>query len=421
MFCAFNPFIRRFALGWVLLATFLLAAPIGLAEQPAFPADVPVVENPAIPPNGLQVVQLEEMWRAGGEDSEVFFGHVFRAVADDQDNVYLLDTQLSEVPVFSPTGEHLKTLSREGEGPGESREPADLTMMPDGTLGIVQRFPAKVVKVTLDGTPAGNMEFGDSAAGGFNSVFTGRLRGDNLMFVAQYATRTEQMQTRTWYVARFDAAGQEVARCWSQDLVIDFSNPVIRETDILNPIVFGSTPGPDGKVYIAPFWDDYSILVYASDGSLDHVVTRPFEARKRVDLETGRIQRVFDFWGSRGGGLLPTEVQPNATAITDLYVDAENRLWVENSRSAEAGPAEAMLTYDIYDAEGRFDRQVALVCDGDPQDDELFRVSDDMVVLIKGSIPALYASMAGGAVEAIEEEEAAEAADMEVVCYRWPQ
>jgi hypothetical protein len=376
------------------------------------------VKNEASPANGLQVVQLEEMWRAGGEDGEVIFGHIFRAEADSDGNVYLLDTQLSEVQVFAPTGEFLKTLSREGEGPGETRQPADLTMMPDGTLGILQRFPGKVVKIDLDGTPVGDLTIGDSTAGGFNSVFTGRCRGSNLIFVAQHATRDEERQNRTWYVSRFDAEGKELARCWSRDLSMDFTNPVIREADIIEATVFASAPSPDGRVFIAPDRYHYAIQVFTPDGSLERVIEREFKTRKRTKLESGRVQSVFDFWASRSPAEIKTEVEEIATTISGLYVDDNNSVWVEHSRSSQIGPSEAMLTYDVFDAEGKFDRQVALVCEGNPEDDGLFWVRDDMVVLIKGSVPALYASMAGGAM-ATEEE--AESTEMEVVCYRVPR
>ena len=291
-------------------------------------------------------------------------------------------------------------------------------MLPYGTLGILQRFPAKVVKVTLDGTPAGNLVIGDPAGGGFNSIYTGRCHDGNLVFVAQLAPRTDAVQTRTWYVSRFDVEGKELARCWSRDCQIDFNNPVIREADVIDATVFGTTAGPDGRVYIAPDHNRYAIQVHAPDGKLERVTERAFKVRPRTDVESSRVQAVFDFWASRSGGEVGTEVQEMAATIGSLYVDNYNALWVEHSRSDEFGPPEAMLTYDVYDAEGKFDRQVALVCEGDPADDELFWVRDDMVVLIKGSIPALYASMADGAVESDEESEFAE---MEVVCYRVPK
>ncbi len=395
----------------------LLTAVAALAGQADLPEGVALVESGAEPPEGQQVIRLEEMWRAGGEDGEILFGHIFRAKADADGNVYLLDTQLSEVPVFSPDGEHVKTLSRDGEGPGETHEPVDLTFLPDGSLGILQRFPGKVVRIDLEGMPLGDIILADATAGGFTALFTGRCRGDQLMFVVQRATREETSSVRTFEVSRYDVAGNELARCFTRQSVVDFTNPVIRESQILDVAIFGSTIAPDGCVYVTTEYDRYTINVYSPDGSLHHVIERDFETRARNEIESGRIEGVFEFWANRGGQVMPIEIYDCAPTVTDLYVDDANRLWVEHSRSAETGPDEAMLTYDVFDGDGKFERQVALVCEGDPLNDELFRVRDDMVVLVKGSIPAMYASMAGGAAET---DESAAAADMEVVCYRIP-
>ena len=401
------------------LGTLTLIAVLALCGTAAAQvADVPAVENGAEPAAGRRIVPLQEMWRAGGEDGDVIFGHIFRAEADKDGNVYLLDTQLSQVPVFAPDGEPVATLSREGDGPGETREPADLTLLPDGTLGILQRFPGKVVKIDLQGTPAGEFTIGDAAAGGFNSVFTGRLKGDNLILVAQHAEQIDGGQKRTWYVSRFDAEGRELARCWSRESVLDFTHLVIRESDILEVTVFASTPGPDGRVYIAPDRHSYAVNVYAPDGGLDHVIRRDFAPRRRTAQEKGRVQAVFDFWASRNPAEVETDVEEIAATVASLYVDDANRLWVENSRSAETGDTGAMLIYDVFAPDGKFERQVGFVCEGDPVDDQLFRVRDDMVVLVKGSIPALYASMAGGAMDSAEDEQSME---MEVVCYRIPE
>lgn len=320
--------------------------------------------------------------------------------------------------MFSPGGEHLKTLSREGEGPGETRSPVDLTMLPDGNLGILQRFPGMIVKIDLEGAPLGNITMGEASEGGFHSLYTGRCKGENFMMVGQYATMGDNMQTRTWFASRYDAAGNELVKLWERSCVIDFSRPVIRELEILDPAMFASTPGPDGRVYIAPHHDDYAISVYSPEGGLVRVIEREFEPRRRSDLETGRVLAVFDVWAGRNPAGLESEVEGMAAAISNLYVDDDNRLWVENSRSGETGPDEAFLTFDVFDADGRFQRQVALVCEGDPLDDRLFWTRDDMVVLVKGAVPAMYASMAGGAAD---NEEEAELDEMEVVCYRIPR
>jgi hypothetical protein len=408
-------FSPRSILSLVILFTGSMAALPVTADQDSRP-NVPMIHNAAVPADGIQVVRLEEMWRAGGEDGDEIFGKIFRADADEEGNVYLVDSQLSEVPVFSPDGERIKTLSREGEGPGETREPVDMLILPDGSVGILQRFPGKVVRIDRQGSPLEEIHFNEATEGGFTALYTGRCRGKEMMYVIQRATREETSSTRTIEVARYDINGNELARCFARSTVIDFNNPVIRESSVLDVAVFGSTIAPDGCIYVGPDYDRYAINAYRPDGTLDHIIEREFTKRPRTEIESQRIEAVFATWGRRGNQQMPTEIYDCAPTITDLYVDDANQLWVEHSRSAESGPEEAMLTYDVYDAEGRFTRQVAFICDGDPVNDELFRVSDDMVVLIKGSIPAMYAAMAPD----VEMDEEAAEANMEVVCYRIP-
>ncbi|MFN2370323.1 MAG: hypothetical protein ABR506_04115 [Candidatus Krumholzibacteriia bacterium] len=60
----------------------------------------------------MRSIALQEQWRIGGDDEDVLLGIVTRVLVDDANNIYLLDQQLSEVQVFTPGGEHLKTLGR---------------------------------------------------------------------------------------------------------------------------------------------------------------------------------------------------------------------------------------------------------------------------------------------------------------------
>ena len=60
-------------------------------------------QEPALPPVTLQ---LEELWRAGGEDNadDLVFGVPVEALADENGRVYLADQQLCQVFVFETDG-----------------------------------------------------------------------------------------------------------------------------------------------------------------------------------------------------------------------------------------------------------------------------------------------------------------------------
>jgi len=69
------------------------------------------VVNGAEPENGRQTLQLEELWRVGGEDDEeTVFGIINKVLIDDENNIYLLDAQLAQISVFSSEGELTNTL-----------------------------------------------------------------------------------------------------------------------------------------------------------------------------------------------------------------------------------------------------------------------------------------------------------------------
>ncbi len=56
-----------------------------------------VIENGAEPAEGLKVLGLTELWRAGGEDDEIFFGRIGAVHTGPEGDIYLLDSQLAEI------------------------------------------------------------------------------------------------------------------------------------------------------------------------------------------------------------------------------------------------------------------------------------------------------------------------------------
>ena len=103
-------------------------------------------------------------------------------ISDRKDNLYLLDAQLREIKVYNPDGEHLRTIGRDGEGPGEFRMAFNLLLLPNGNIGVLQTFPSKIVGLTPGGDPADNFVLPDTGEG-FKVLFTARNAGDKLAVV----------------------------------------------------------------------------------------------------------------------------------------------------------------------------------------------------------------------------------------------
>ncbi len=392
------------------LSLFPLMLILGLAGPAA--AEPVTIHNqePRLPP---RTIQLDEQWTVGGEDGDIIFGMMIDALEYPTGQIYMLDAQLCQVEVFSPEGEHLRTISGQGEGPGEVRVPQDLVMMPDGNLGILELFPAHIVTLAPDGTPAGSVTIGNPGdpQAGFSAAFQAECRGGDLMLAAQNSRQSDTGQARVQYLATMDAAGQEKTRLRKQNVTLDFTQLRFVETELLPPFLLASTLGPDGKVYTVASRDEYAIQVFEPDGTLSLVIEKDFQNLRRDADSKRRFNALIDAWTTGFPGEVIKEVEEYEPAIVDLHVDDDGVLWVLHSRSGEDQPEGVFLTYDTFSPEGEWLQEVSFAADADPDFDGIRFLGDDRALLIKGYVLARWASRGA---QNVDFGEGSEVAAMEI-------
>ena len=391
----------------MLAATAALAAPATTVKD-----GVTYVANGAKPSKGVEVVALKEAWRVGGDEGEDFFGLITQVRTGKDGRIYLLDTRLAEVPVYDTTGARVATLSREGDGPGESRLPANLVFMPDGTLGLAQIFPGKIVKINLDGSPAGSFTPGaaDPTKGGFLQLFDCVTNGTDMVVTAESIAQAGTAgQDRTNYVATVDADGKEKVRFLERKNHMDFTAFEFNE-DKTDRVDFRKVAvGRDGRVYIAASRNRYAIDVYGKDGKLQRVIERAYEHKARTAEELKRLNDAVQAQLAQlpGAKVSMSRTDPDIAAIE---IGHDGNLWVANSRSGVDQPAGIMFTWDVFSPDGEFIKQVSAKCPGDGKKDSLIWTPDGNAVLVTGFLDAAMSLQGGGA--AAEDDEAA---PMEVV------
>jgi hypothetical protein len=370
--------------------------------------------EPALPPLTLS---LEETWRVGGEQDQLLFGTVTETTTDADGNVYLLDSQLSHVVVISPRGEHLRTLSREGDGPGEVRQPRDVVCLPDQTIGIMTMFPAKIVRLSREGEPRESIvvKAEEGQEGGFVAGNLCACRGGNLVLAATKLTPTETGQERVMYLCRLSEAGSEQVRYCESHMKLDFRKLHFVERELSPGFHSAMTLGPDGRVYVAQQWDRYAIEVYKPDGVLERIVERNFVNRKRTDKELRRINALFDASARNSPYAETREIESSPQVIAGLHVDGVGRLWVLHSRSDEDLPDGVMQSYDLFDPTGLYLRRVFIECEGNPEYDGLRFLPDGRLLLMKGLVLASMAQSDLGNIPLGEDEESS---NMEFICYQ---
>jgi hypothetical protein len=400
-----------------ILAGLLCGHGSALAGKEVMLDGVLHVQNGATPRDGVETLHLKEVWRAGGEDSEVLFGIIARALCDDAGNIYLLDTQLSEVQVFSPAGEFLRTLSREGDGPGESRNPRDMVFMSDGTLGLVQQFPGKFIKVDLNDNPAGNLPLGgDPTQGGFLMLIDARAAGDHLYLSGTQVTQNNEQgtQDRVAFIASFDPDGKELVRFYESKSTLVFSKLAFSETDLFQVWSrWGITN--DGKVLVPVPRNGYAIEVHRPDGTLERIIQREYKSWTREAADRRLIDGIMDAIGRQVPIEFEKIVEETEPDIAQIQGLEDGTIWVATSRGQRHQPDGIMQTMDVFDATGEFIKQVAIACEGSGTNDGLFFLGNGRAILVKGIIDAVLMQMGGSGAAAAGEEE--EPTPMEVICY----
>jgi len=382
-------------------------------------ADVEHIRNTDQPRDGLRNVQLHELWRAGGEDDDTFFGLVPRVATDLEGNVYVLDSQTCQVYVYDSDGAQLRTLFREGEGPGEVLRPRDMVLMGDGRVGLIQEFPGAISFVHPDGTPAGQLQL-TGPDGGIVNLTACDASGDVLLFAGnhdQEGARPE-IRNRTNALERYGQDGKLQTRYTANNAVYDFANFQFIENEHLPVFWFTFAAAADGRVYMATAHDQYAVTVCAPDGTPERVIERQYEPLDRTDAEHRRLELMIlsAFAGAPFQPQLEINRRESALAYFHraIQLRPDGGLWVLSGRGLRPKQPGVMAVFDVFDEAGLFTEQVALHADHDARDVGIFLSGANRVLVVKGYMDSLAAQFGNGTPMA---DEGYEPQPPEVICY----
>ena len=385
---------------------------IFLAGLPALAQDVPVAMHDGPPEQGTVPLELEELWRAGGmDDEDIIFGQTPDIICDKAGHTFVLDHQLCQVAVFSAEGELLRTIGREGDGPGELRQPMGLAMLGDDLLGIGIGFPGKVVTMRLDGTPVGTLyPIGVPSEGNIGVMMSLQAAdgwlcagGARLMF-----TSPEDASSLRFLSAA--PLGQE-----------DFTR-LLEKTNPLDPLAhlydeaadyywdLSWALGPEGTLYVPRDRDRYEISVFGSDGTLQRVFGRQTPSRKRSQEEKDRVRPIINVNNAQQDR--DWQICDTDPAISRIaYNFDDDTVWVLTPGGSSEQPEGILETWDVFSPDGRYLRRVPIPLGHEMNEGTSFLVGGGRLIVLRGSTSA-----PGESDEELEAEEEPE--PLEVICYR---
>lgn len=371
------------------------------------------VLNPSGPSGPPVRSQPAELWRLGGDDEEdVIFGVIADVAVDQNSNVYLLDAQLNEVLVFDAGGEYVRSVGREGEGPGEFRRPAGLFLTAAGDVAVVQMMPGKIVLLTAEGEPAGIHPV-QSPDDGVQFFTSAARSADQIAVSSRRFKRRDNGADITESLLRIDANGDQTATYMEVNTTREFTSTEIDEKSISGTLVW--SVAEDGRLYASDSFDAYAITVWDADGAVNRVIERRYSHRVRTAGEKERRAPVMGMGRRRGRGRPRVEIKASDTDrdIVAIYPRNAGILWVLSSRGAYDTGDGTMAVFDVFDADGRFTSQIELSGEGDFDRDEFHVVGDHLYVVT--NVRAARRALRGASTDEVDDAE--EAALLTVICY----
>lgn len=345
---------------WALAAVWLSLS--GCQGEDALPGSVQIdtlANGQVFVQNGTEGLWAEnEGWRViedlriGSIDAEgpETFARIPSFAVDDAGRFWVLESQAAELRGFDPSGRHIGTVGRAGEGPGEFRQPLRVDISPDGELWVMDPGNARLSIFGSEGglertVPFGGGFFTTPWRGGFDR--SGRYYSPVLDPDAEVRIRFGVFHEDLIPLDTIDPPADPVERNrWqfvSDDggarMTIPFQG---RRTWDLSP---------EGTVW-ALITDEYRLVEFGLDGDTLRTVTKTSRPVPVSDEERAEAIESLRWFTDQGGRIDPSEIPSHKPSVNWFFWDDLDHIWV--ARTDEPG------LFDVFDPEGRFLGEITL-------------------------------------------------------------
>ncbi|MBN2169941.1 MAG: hypothetical protein JW819_01315 [Candidatus Krumholzibacteriota bacterium] len=412
-----------------VLAILVLAAPALQADawrgEERREDGVPLIANPAEPMEAPRRFEPERLWRLGGDDETgPVLGLVLAIAVDEAGNAYVLDSQLNEIHVVSPTGDVLRTIGHEGEGPGEFAMPMGVFLLPDGRLGVHQPMPTRVAVLDREGEGHSDYRLPGGSEGGTSRVMEARGAGGHVLATLMNPRFEPGKMILDRSLVALDGEGTQLATLYSvREEQAMTGGPALRVGSGEEDFVRRWTPLADGGVLVAPFWSRYRILDIGPDGARRRIIERDYEPVRRSREEMDELREQF------AGGMsgVDPEIPEAERNIESVVARPGGGFWVLSSRGIRNREPGTLGVFEVYDARGRYERNLSIAADYDPDRDRWLIDGDRLFIVKEGlAMPPLTRTSGNQTMimrmgnAADDDEEDTELKPLAILCYRLP-
>lgn len=319
----------------VLLAGFVAAlAACGGADQRARSGEVaglPLVEE-------LRIGSVS----GGGADE---FGNAMALQADAAGRIYVADGMSGEIRVFTPEGQHLRSLGGKGGGPGEFRMLSGMGWGPEERLWTMDPTASRLTAFDTAGALAGTVRREKTLS--TTLPWNGGLDREGFVYDATTSLAAgDPARERPWLLVRFRSEDDRLVPV--DTFVIPSFRADMHETRSEGLRMRSRVPyspgqqwrlAPDGSVWIGNT-GEYRLGRVSFDGDTLATLTH---TRERVPVSAAERD------SAAAADKLPADRIPGVKpAFRSFFVDDEERVWVEPTLEDEG------TGWDVFSPAGAF-------------------------------------------------------------------
>jgi hypothetical protein len=289
-----------------------------------------------------------------------------------------VDLQQKNLVVLDAEGNWLRTIGREGEGPGELQDARHLFL--DGNrYGLLQAVPGVIVWLDSDGAPSGKVSVGGEDVG-FLVVGDATQCGDIIYGWINMPRETASGYEDIEQVCRIKATGELGPVLYTPPEGLDArEGDGIDEGKIYRIWLRRWAGDRNGGVWVAPERDRYVLQYWNREGELELELTRQYDLVERN--EHGR-ESVIRHLGERGWPANKVRVGKTAPVVTSLRVGDDGVLWVELDQGGNNPDSDIVVVYDTFTPDGQYLRHIRIHSDLDV---DIRRVLDDSTALVQAT------------------------------------
>jgi len=283
-------------------------------------------------------------------------------------NIVFLDRMKHAAFMYTPDGEFIRTVGREGEGPGEFHMPSSLEFNSDGNLLIGDMY--EIALFDSDYDLMSQMTWPHTAPYFINALNDGGFIG------IQRIPRPEENRI-LWVstLARWDGDYDPSVEYFSIEFEWRIDSDGIDHSSFRESSIYNCATS-DGRVfYSQSSIDKFEIHGCEPDGTpFLHIVDENFHRVRKSEEELQAEMDAFNSLINRMSGGSPRQVNvkldPYKHTVLGMFIDGEERIWVRLG----CYPG---IVFRVYDFSGEILFHAMVEYDGNPVDLNTWEITGD--------------------------------------------